>query len=54
MGDGSVVVSFNVCGITEMKTWIIQWGDSVEVLEPAWLREDMCKFAEDILKVYRK
>lgn len=52
--DGSIIVSFNVCGIVEMKTWIVQWGDAVEVLEPGWLREDMCKMAEDILKVYRK
>lgn len=53
MDDGSVIVSFYVCGITEMKTWIVQWGDAVEVLEPDWLREDMCKMAESILNVYR-
>jgi len=52
--DGSIIVSFNVCGIAEMKTWIVQWGDSVEVLEPGWLREDMCKLAKGILNVYRK
>ncbi len=52
--DGSIIVSFNVCGITEMKTWIVQWGDSVEVLEPGWLREDMCRLAERILTLYRK
>ncbi|MCL5289965.1 MAG: WYL domain-containing protein [Firmicutes bacterium] len=34
-----------------MKTWLVQWGHSVEVLEPGWLREDMCKLAERILKV---
>lgn len=51
--DGSIIVSFEVCGITEMKTWLVQWGDTVEVLEPGWLREDMCKLAEGILKVYR-
>jgi len=52
--DGSIIVSFNVCGIAEMKTWIVQWGDSVEVLEAGWLREDMCKLAKGILNVYRK
>ncbi|AEF93542.1 transcriptional regulator-like protein [Desulfotomaculum nigrificans CO-1-SRB] len=51
--DGSIIVSFMVCGIKEMKTWIVQWGDTVEVLEPGWLREDMCKLAEGILQVYR-
>ena len=51
--DGSIIISFEVCGITEMKTWLVQWGDNVEVLEPGWLREDMYKLAEGILKVYR-
>jgi proteasome accessory factor B len=51
--DGSIIVSFNVCGIAEMKTWIVQWGDAVEVLEPDWLREEMYKLAESILNVYR-
>lgn len=54
MDDGSIIISFNVCGIAEMKTWIVQWGDAVEVIEPGWLREDMCKMAEDLLRVYRK
>jgi proteasome accessory factor B len=51
--DGSIIVSFHVCGIPEMKTWIVQWGDAVEVLEPGWLREEMCQMAESILRVYR-
>ncbi len=52
--DGSIIVSFYVCGIKEMKTWIVQWGDAVEVLEPDWLRENMCAMAESILRVYHK
>ncbi|AQS58237.1 helix-turn-helix transcriptional regulator [Desulforamulus ferrireducens] len=51
--DGSIIVSFRVCGIKEMKTWLVQWGDTMEVLEPGWLREEMCKLAEEILQVYR-
>ncbi|HHW44659.1 MAG TPA: WYL domain-containing protein, partial [Desulfotomaculum sp.] len=39
--DGSAVVSFAACGLTEMVGWLFQWGDMVEVLEPAWLREEM-------------
>ncbi|MBM7855056.1 proteasome accessory factor B [Desulfohalotomaculum tongense] len=54
LADGSVIITYNVCGIKEMKTWIIQWGSNVEVLEPSWLREEMCRMAEDILKLYRK
>lgn len=51
--DGSIEISFEVCGITEMKTWIIQWADTVEVLEPGWLREDMVRIARSILEIYQ-
>jgi len=54
LADGSIVVSFYVCGIKEMKTWIVQWGNTVEVLEPGWLREDMCRLADNIKQVYIK
>jgi len=37
--DGSVVVSFHVCGLAELTGWIIQWGGNVEILEPAVLRD---------------
>jgi len=37
--DGSVMVTFEVCGLAELTGWIIQWGDHVEVLEPQELRE---------------
>ena len=53
LADGSVILSFTVCGIDEMKTWIIQWGNRVEVLEPAWLREDIYKMAEAIMNMYK-
>lgn len=52
LADGSVVMSFQVCGIAEMKTWIVQWGDMVEVLEPPRLREDMRETASRILEIY--
>ena len=28
-----------VAGIVEIRPWILSWGDGVEVLEPAELRE---------------
>lgn len=51
--DGSSVVSFEVCGLTEMVGWLFQWGDMVEVLEPQWLREEMRTLAERITRVYQ-
>ncbi|GAB6181203.1 WYL domain-containing transcriptional regulator [Desulfotomaculum defluvii] len=50
--DGSVLISMRVCGLDELKTWIIQWGKTVEILEPKSLREEICKFCKDIIKLY--
>lgn len=54
LSDGTVIISFEVCGIAEMKTWIVQWGDMVEVLEPGWLREDLCESARRMLAIYQE
>jgi proteasome accessory factor B len=51
--DGSVIMSFEICGVDEMKSWIMEWGSCVEVLEPGWLREDICKMANDIIQIYQ-
>jgi predicted DNA-binding transcriptional regulator YafY len=37
--DGSLLVSFEASGLVEMAWHIAKWGDAVEVLEPAELRE---------------
>ncbi|MFA5385429.1 MAG: WYL domain-containing protein [Eubacteriales bacterium] len=44
---------FEICGIDEMKTWLVQWGNTVEVLEPGWLREDIRETARRMLEVYK-
>jgi proteasome accessory factor B len=36
-----------------MKTWLIPWGDTVEVLEPGWLRKDMYDMAGRVLEMYK-
>ena len=37
--DGSLLVSFEASGLVEMAWHLAKWGDAVEVLEPAALRE---------------
>ncbi|MCA0891248.1 helix-turn-helix transcriptional regulator [Qipengyuania flava] len=37
--DGSLIVRFRACGETEMCWFLYQWGEHVEVLQPAALRE---------------
>jgi len=37
--DGGLELAFTVNGIVEIQPWILSWGDGVEVLEPAELRD---------------
>jgi predicted DNA-binding transcriptional regulator YafY len=39
--DGAVEVTFTVAGIVEIRPWILSWGDGVEVLAPASLRDSV-------------
>lgn len=38
---GSLIWHATVSGTVEIRLWILSWGDEVEVLEPAELREDV-------------
>jgi predicted DNA-binding transcriptional regulator YafY len=39
--NGDVEMSYAVAGADEIKRWIYSWLPNVEVLEPAWLREQV-------------
>jgi proteasome accessory factor B len=39
--DGSLIWRATVAGTIEIRLWILSWGDTVEVLEPAALRDDV-------------
>jgi predicted DNA-binding transcriptional regulator YafY len=39
--DGSLVWRARVSGTIEIRLWILSWGDEVDVLEPASLRDDV-------------
>jgi len=39
--EQGVELTMEVAGTTELKTWILGWGDQVEVLEPESLREEI-------------
>jgi predicted DNA-binding transcriptional regulator YafY len=39
--DGSLAWQATVAGTIEIRLWILSWGDDVEVLAPAPLREDV-------------
>lgn len=42
--DGSLIVRFRASGWLEMTWYLYQWGDQVEVLAPAPLREQVARF----------
>ena len=39
--DGSLTWRATVAGPIEIRLWILSWGDDVEVIEPAELRQDV-------------
>jgi predicted DNA-binding transcriptional regulator YafY len=39
--DGSVVVSFELRGLDEVRRWILQWEGEAEVLEPKALKDQV-------------
>jgi len=51
--DGSLGAEFDVDGLSEIKTWVMGFGENVEVLEPAQLREDIIKTLRKTLLLYK-
>ena len=52
--DGSVIMTLRVTDTVELNSWILGWGEKVEVLEPAEIREKMVRTAKAMLDVYQK
>lgn len=50
--DGSIEVSYEVSGFTELTGWLMQWGDAAEVLEPSELRRKMGEAARRLASRY--
>lgn len=52
--DGSIIIGLEICGLIELKSWLLQWGREVEVLEPLHLRQELINAANEILSVYNQ
>jgi proteasome accessory factor B len=50
--DGSMLFDVRVDGLKEIFWWILGYGDQVEVLAPAALRDRVRKAAENVLRTY--
>lgn len=53
MADGSIIIGLEVCGLIELKSWLLQWGKEVEVLEPIFLRQELRKLAQEVAELYK-
>jgi predicted DNA-binding transcriptional regulator YafY len=51
--DGSVVMTLKVTDTVELQSWILGWGEKVEVLEPEELRERVARTGQAILDIYK-
>ncbi len=52
--DGSVVMTLRVFYTYELVTWILGWGEKVEVLEPAELQKEVLQTAKAMVKIYQR
>ncbi|SHH19626.1 WYL domain-containing protein [Thermosyntropha lipolytica DSM 11003] len=50
--DGSLLVEYEVCGLIEMQSWLMQWGENAEVISPESLRIALQERAQKILEKY--
>lgn len=48
--DGSVIIEFRVDGLDEISSWIIGFGDKVQVIRPQILREKIRNIAANMVK----
>ena len=54
LDDGGCVLRFSVASMMEVGRWVRSWGDTVEVLEPAELREELRAEAVRLARAYSK
>lgn len=52
--DGSVIMTLRVTYTVELYSWILGWGEKVEVLKPEELRQDIIDTAKAMLDIYEE
>jgi len=50
--DGSVIMTIKVTISMELCSWILRWGEKVEVLEPEELRQEIKRTVRAMKKIY--
>ncbi|MCW6068523.1 WYL domain-containing transcriptional regulator [Clostridium sporogenes] len=52
--DKSIIFKAKLRGITEIKSWILSMGQSVEVIAPSSLKRNVENEIEEMIKIYKK
>jgi predicted DNA-binding transcriptional regulator YafY len=52
--DGGVILTMSVASMMELGRWVRSWGDTVEVLEPHELREELREESVRLARLYAK
>ena len=52
--DGRLLLERDFASYTNMRDWVLQFGDKAVVLEPEGLRAEILLQAENILRNYRE
>ncbi len=50
---GGLEITFRLTAAQEMISWLMSWGSAIELLEPAWLREELSRSLQEALHRYR-
>lgn len=51
--DESITLEFRVRPTYDFFQVLLQQGDQIEIIEPQWVKEEMCRIAENILSYYK-
>ena len=51
--DGSMIMTLRVTDTVDLYSWIMGWGEKIEVLEPKELREEVMQTAKKMVKIYQ-
>ncbi|MFC1894082.1 helix-turn-helix transcriptional regulator [Chloroflexota bacterium] len=51
--DGSVIMTLRITDTAELRSWILGWGEKIQVLEPDEIRQNIIETAKAMLDVYQ-
>lgn len=52
--DGSIIISMNTSGWSEVKRWLLSYGADAELLAPAEKREELKREAQQLTALYKE